>query len=73
MTKTEAKEQAGKELLAAVDAYVYAVLAVRSEEKALAENKRFRESSEKFRKMLSRPPEGKPGSYERTLRESINS
>ncbi len=73
MSKKSAREQAGKELLAAIDAYIYAVSAAQAEERTLAMNKRLHKYAEEFRQMLSRPPEGKPGPYERALRESINS
>lgn len=72
MTKKMSKEQAGKNLLAAIDDYIYAVLEVHSEEKKLARNKRLCKSSEEFRKMLSGSPECKPGPYEQCLRERVH-
>lgn len=72
MTKTNAKEQAGKKLLAAIDEYIYAVLAVQAEERALDRNRKQCESAEELKKMLSRPAECKPGPYEQYLRESMH-
>ncbi|MCI8507707.1 MAG: hypothetical protein HFJ06_03940 [Lachnospiraceae bacterium] len=67
--ETKTKEQAGADLLAAIDAYITAVIHKQVKEKQLVKNQQICKYSDEFRKMLSRPPAGKPGIYEQYLRQ----